>query len=150
MDIFEMKETPPTVLQALPVEVLMNLQEHANAHLADASKMVAILHDTLVHRYARGINKIGTSHVEDGDVDVTVVIPKRVKWDQDQLNNAVETIKSWGENPADYVDIEIKVAERKYDAWPPAIRDLFTPARTVETGKPKIEMVPRKSKREAA
>jgi len=148
MDIFEMKEAPPTALQALPVEVLMHLQEAANAHLADASKVVAILHETLVARYARGINKLGTSHIEEGGVDVTVTIPKRVKWDQDKLNSAVETIKGWGENPADYVDIEIKVAERKYDAWPPAIRDLFTPARTVETGKPKIDLAPKK--REAA
>lgn len=148
MDIFEMKEAPPTVLQALPVEVLMHLQEAANAHLADASKMVAVLHETLVQRYARGINKLGTSHALDGNVDVTVTIPKRVKWDQDQLSHAVETIKGWGENPAHYVDIEIKVAERKYDAWPPAIRDLFTPARTVEPGKPKIELAP--AKQEAA
>jgi hypothetical protein len=144
MNIFEMKEAPPTVLQALPVEVLMNLQEQANAHLADASKMVAILHEVLSTRYARGLNKTGTSHIEDGDVDVTVTIPKRVKYDQSLLRSAVETISTWGEDPDHYVDIEIKVSERKYDAWPPSIRDLFTPARTVETGKPKIELAPKK------
>lgn len=146
MDIFEMKEAPPTVLQALPVEVLMNLQEQANAHLADASRMVAILHETLVARYARGINKLGTTHVDDGEVDVTVIIPKNVKYDQAGLRGIIETIKGWGEDPSEYVDIEIKVSEAKYKAWPNAIRDLFEPHRTVNPGKPKIELAPAKEK----
>jgi len=148
MELIEMVEAPPTVLAALPADVLLNLQEQTNAHLAEASKMAAILHNVLAERYAKGLNKLGTSHIEDGDVDITVTVPKRVKWDRDQLAHAVETIKGWGEDPAEYVDIDIKVAERRYEAWPSAVRDLFTPARTVETGKPKIELARRK--REAA
>ena len=150
MDIFEMVEAPPTMLQALPAEVLMHLQEKATARAAEATKMVAVLHDVLAGRYARGLNNLGTTHVTDGPVDITVTLPKRVKWDQAQLRAAVDTISGWGENPDDYVDIEIKVTERRYDAWPPAIRDLFTPARTVEVGKAKIELALAKTKQEPA
>ena len=45
-----------------------------------------------------------------------------------------------GEDPENYVGIEIKVAESKYTAWPPGIRDLFEPARTLKTGKPSYKL----------
>lgn len=94
MNIFEMTEAPPTVLQTLPAEVLMHLQEQASAHAAEAAKMVAVLHEVLNERYAKGLNKTGTSHIHDGGVDITVTLPKRIKWDQAKLSAAVETIKS--------------------------------------------------------
>ena len=74
--------------------------------------------------------------------------PKRVDWSQPKLAEAVETIKGWGEDPSEYVDTTIKVQERKFDAWPSAIRDLFEPARTVKTGKPKFDVA--LAKKEAA
>ena len=39
-----------------------------------------------------------------------------------------------------YVDIAIKVPERKYTAWPESIRTAFAPARTVKTGKPSFRL----------
>ena len=44
-------------------------------------------------------------------------------------------------NPADYVKVKFEVSERAYDAWPPMLKELFTPARTVETGKASYELV---------
>jgi hypothetical protein len=35
---------------------------------------------------------------------------------------------------------QLEVSERAYDAWPPMLKDLFTPARTVETGKPSYKL----------
>ena len=126
----------------------MRLQEQADAHAKHAGKIVAALHGALAARYAGGIPGTGTHHLDDNGVAVTITLPKRVKWDQAKLAVTVNTIEGWGENPADYVERELKVAERKYEAWPPSIRDLFTPARTVETGKPVIKMAP--AEREAA
>jgi len=40
------------------------------------------------------------------------------------------------------VRTELKVAESAYAAWPEAIRRLFVPARTVETGKPCYRIEP--------
>src|SRR5690606_15942363 len=52
----------------------------------------------------------------------------------------VERIRAGGEHPADYVDIGFKVPERKYTAWPTAIREAFAAARTVRTAKPTFRL----------
>ena len=142
--IFEIPEASPAVLAALPAETLMRLQAEADAHAKAAARITSALHSVLAARYATGLNATGTHHREDGGVAVTVTVPKKVKWDQVALNAASETLIGWGENPTDYVEFEIKVSERKYDAWPPAVRDVFTPARTVEPGKPVIKLEPAK------
>jgi hypothetical protein len=148
MTLDSLVNQPPTVLDALPIDMLVNLKSEAEAHLASASQMVAIIHGIFERRYAAGINAPGTSHRVDGGYDIKVTLPKRVDWDQAGLAKAVETIKGWGENPAEYVDTKIAVQERKFDAWPSAIRDLFEPARTVKTGKPQFAVAV--AKREAA
>jgi hypothetical protein len=141
MTLDEIKEQPPGVLDALPIAVLANLQTQAEAHAADASQMLAILHGVFTRRYAAGLNDTGTHHRQDGDFDIKVTVPKNVAWDAAKIATAVETIKGWNENPADYVDTKISVSETKYQSWPPAVRDLFTPARTVKPGKVKFEIM---------
>lgn len=140
MTLEDIKEQPPGVLDALPIDILANLQEQAEAHLADASQMVAILHGVFTRRYAQGLNSTGTHHRQDGEFDIKITVPKRVEWDQAEIAKAVETIRGWGEDPAEYVDTKITVSERKFDAWPSVVRDLFEPARTVKAGKPKFEI----------
>jgi hypothetical protein len=151
MTLEELPQHPPGVLDALPIEVLVNLKEQADAHLAHVSQMQAILHGVFERRYAAGLNGPGTVHRQDGGYDIKVTLPKRVDWCPKKLAAAVETIKGWGENPAEYVETKISVAERKYDAWPSAIRDLFEPARTVKTGKAQFAVTrDTAAKREAA
>lgn len=141
MNYAELGGASPALLDKLPIAVLANLQSQAEAHAADAAQMLAILHSTFTRRYAQWLNDTGTHYRSDGDYSVKITVTKTVAWDQTKIAEAVEKIKGWGEDPADYVDTKITVAERKYDAWPPAIRDLFTPARTVKAGKPKFELV---------
>jgi hypothetical protein len=77
------------------------------------------------------------------DVDgYTVVadLPKRLEYDQQKLKAAVQVLVKWGENPEDYVAMEIKVSEAKFNAWPPAVRTLFEPARTLKPGKPSYKL----------
>lgn len=69
-------------------------------------------------------------------------LPKRVDWDQDRLAVMVARIRAAGDDPTEYVDNAFKVPERKYAAWPEAIRAGFEPARLVRTGTLKIEIVP--------
>lgn len=140
MTIDELTQQPPGVLDALPIEVLANLQQQAETHLADASQMVAILHGVFTRRYAEGLNDAGTHRRIDRDYEIKITVPKNVAWDQDRLTGAIETIVGWGENPRDYVDTKLSVSEAKMKAWPPAIRDLFAPARTIKPGKPKFEI----------
>ena len=77
----------------------------------------------------------GTVRFTDGDVTVVADLPKRVDWNQDKLAAVVERIRAAGNDPTEYVEVTYKVPERAYAAWPPHIRDAFTGARTVRTGK---------------
>ena len=68
-------------------------------------------------------------------------LPKRVDWDQQKLAALIERIRAEGDDPDEYVDVAIKVPERKYTAWPGHLREAFEPARTVRTGKPKFRLL---------
>lgn len=80
----------------------------------------------------------GTAHVLEDDVDVVVTIPKKIDWDQTELAKSVEAVRSWGEDPNEYVTTKLSVSETAYKAWPGAIRKVFQPARTMTPGKPKF------------
>jgi hypothetical protein len=79
----------------------------------------------------------GTVRFEDNGFVVIAELPKRVKWDQDKLRHAGEVIRTgWGDDPSDYIKTKLEVSETAYANWPRPVRELFTPARTVETGRP--------------
>ena len=79
----------------------------------------------------------GTVRFVDNEFTVIADLPKRVKWDQAKLRHAVEIIRtSWGDDPADYVKTKLDVSEAAFANWPRPVRELFIPARTVETGRP--------------
>ncbi|MDR4125531.1 hypothetical protein [Yanghanlia caeni] len=105
-----------------------------------------IVHERLgtiaqAQRTAAG-KQTGTVRFDADGYTVIADLPKRTEYDQKKLAAAIEALKKWGENPADYVSFEIKVSEAKYQAWPPAVRALFEPARTVKTGKPSYQFQP--------
>jgi hypothetical protein len=84
----------------------------------------------------------GTVRFEDADCTIVVDLPKRVDWDQAKLGSMVARIIAAGDDPAQYVDIAYKVPERKYCAWPDAIREGFEPARTVRPGTLSVTLIP--------
>jgi hypothetical protein len=135
--------------------------ERIQADLDEVAKILkrrgAVLHAGLERRYldaakaevkAKG-QGTGTAHVHDGQTDVVVTIPKKVEWDQDELANAAETVISWGEKVTDYMKVTYGVTETAFNAWPPLIKKIFQPARTLTPGKPKFEFK-KKKKEEAA
>jgi hypothetical protein len=94
----------------------------------------------------------GVVRFEDNGFVVIADLPKRVKWDQDKLKHAAEIIRSgWGDDPAEYIKAKLEVSEAAFANWPRPVRELFIPARTVETGRPvyRIE-TPNQAKAEAA
>ena len=140
----------PQEIAALPVELLAILQRDIDERVARTKAAKARLDAALTTRYAtraaeerQALGKdTGTVRLADGDFTVVVDLPKRVEWDQAQLAAMVERIRAAGDDPAEYVDIAFKVPERKYVAWPEAIRQGFEPARTVKTGALKVEIRP--------
>ena len=146
----DMLNMPTGDLAQMPVELLASLQ----AELAHATKQLksatARFSTALEVRYATRAAEArwacgkdtGTVRFDEGDFTIVADLPKRVDWDQDRLAAMVERIRAAGDDPAQYVDIAFKVPERKYAAWPDAIRAGFEPARTVRPGALKIEIVP--------
>lgn len=134
----------------LPVFTLFRLQGSAMANLRRAKELADWLDGALSLRYkdrahqarAQAEKDTGTVRFEDNGFTVVAELPKRVKWDQQRLKEITDLIAtSWGENPADYVKVKFDVSERAYDSWPPRLKELFTPARIVETGKASYELV---------
>lgn len=125
-------------------EHLALLQEDAAAALEASKKAKDWIDGAITLRFADHIQVLrreagkdtGTVRFEQDGVTVVADLPKRVEWDQALIAGVVERIRAAGDDPAQYVDIAIKVPERKYTAWPENIRAAFAPARTVKTGKP--------------
>jgi len=144
----DLPDLDPKEIADLPVEMLAVLGHEIDALLKRAKAAKARLDGALVLRYAeraaaarRAAGKdTGTVRLEDDGVAVVADLPKRIRWDQDILAALAERIRAAGENPGDYLEITYKVPERRYAAWPPAIREDFAPARTVETGSLSIKL----------
>lgn len=77
----------------------------------------------------------GVIRISDQDDTVICDQKKIVDWDQPQLAAMFNRITAAGDDPAQYMDVAFKVPESKYAAWPKALREQFTPARTVHPGK---------------
>jgi disulfide oxidoreductase YuzD len=82
----------------------------------------------------------GTVHLDDDGCTVTCDVPKKPEWDQQKLAAVVHQISAAGDNPAEYVDVTYKVAERKFTAWPEHIRQAFAPARVLKAGKATVSL----------
>ena len=135
-------------IAALPVELLAILQREIDERLKRNKAAKTRFDAGLAVRYAtraaeeRQVSGKDTGNVrfDDGDFTVVADLSKRVDWDQDRLADMVARIRDAGDDPAEYVDLAYKVPERKYAAWPDAIRQGFEPARTVGSGSPSFRL----------
>ncbi len=140
---------PMVEIVALPAAELARLQKEADDALRKAKLTVAWLDGALIQKYAERAKTaradaekdFGVARFADGDFTVVADLPKKVDWDQQELSTLVERIKAEGEDPRDYVEVSLKVSERKYGVWPKHIRALFEPSRTVHAGKETFELV---------
>ena len=146
----DMLNMPTGELAQMPVGLLAVLQaelDHATKQLKAAtarfSTALEVRYATRAAEERQVVGKdTGTIRFDDGDFTVIADLPKRVDWDQDHLAAMVERIRAAGDDPTEYIEINFKVPERNYVAWPEAIRQDFEPARTVRTGTLKVAIVP--------
>lgn len=128
---------------ALPAEHLALLQSEAREALEAAKRLHDWIEAAIALRYeqravgarAAAGKDTGTVRFNDGEVEVTAEVPKRVDWDQRRLADLAAQIRAGGEDPGEYLEVSFKVPERAYVAWPERIRQAFEPARTVRTGR---------------
>jgi hypothetical protein len=145
----DLPDLPPQEIAALPADVLAILQHESETVLKQVKAAKARLDGALALKYGAKAAEAriaagkdtGTVRLMDGDIAVVADLPKRVDWDQTKLAAMVERIRAAGDDPAEYVEISFKVAERSYGAWPTAIREGFEPARTVRPGQLSIQLL---------
>lgn len=133
MEVGEIAALDPATLEALQTlcaeEMVAAKRRDNNLHKAFEQRYAARASEALL----RDGRDTGTVHFADGRFEVTVTRPKRVKWDDEKLRAALNSLSS--EDARHYAKVEIKIDERKFAAAPPHVQGLFADARTVETGK---------------
>lgn len=140
----QLRAMDATRAAGLPTGHLALLLDEVGELKADAKRLADLLNDALHRRFGEAAaaarraegKDTGRVRLEADGFEVVADAPKRVEWHQGRLGEAVAAIRGWGEDPADYVATEIRVPEGRFAAWPPRIREVFAPARTVATGRP--------------
>ena len=131
-------------IAALPPDMLLALQEAALAETARIKRLRDRLEAGIAERYgaataaeraAQGKTS-GTVRIEDDGITVIADLPKKVTWDQDGLAAMAARIAASGDDPTEYLEIAYRVSERRFGAWPEAMREGFASARSETTGKP--------------
>lgn len=135
-------------LEGLPLSEIDQLLKKTNHTKETARHYEQLLQSELNRRFAERAHALrkdegkdtGRVRFENDGYVVIADLSKRTEYDQLKLRDAVEALRKWGEDPNNYVGIEVTVSESKYNAWPPAVRALFEPARTLKTGKPSYRL----------
>ena len=131
-------------IAALPPELLLDLQTTALAETARVKRLRDRLEAGIARRYesaaaaertAQGKTS-GTVRVEDEGVVIVADLPKKITWDLDRLATMETRIREAGDDPTQYREIAYRVPERRFGAWPDAMREGFAAARSETTGKP--------------
>ena len=128
----------------MPPDLLFALQEAAASETARVKRLRDRLEAGIGQRYGAATEaeratqgkSSGTVRIEDAGVVVIADLPKKVSWDQDQLAAMAARIAASGDDPTEYLEIAYRVSERRFGAWPEAMREGFAAARTETTGKP--------------
>jgi hypothetical protein len=144
----DLRTLPVGEIMNLPPSTLLLVQKEATEAFESAKltkewleNAIRLKYDTRFQALRQQHDKpFGTVHLDDDGCTVTCDVPKKPEWDQQKLAAVVHQISAAGDNPAEYVEISYKVAERKFTAWPEHIRQAFAPARVLKAGKATVSL----------
>lgn len=127
---------------------LKKLQDRSNEQLKKSREIKEWIDGAIMMKYDETIKQIrqrdnkltGSIKFDDSGVQIISEFPKIVSWDQKELSKIADNISSNGGNPDEYMKISYKIEERKYNAWPEKLKNIFAEARTLRIGKPTITL----------
>ncbi|MDP1524181.1 MAG: hypothetical protein Q8M20_00085 [Rhodocyclaceae bacterium] len=133
-------ELSATIIRDLPISHVADLkcfEAAAKSELAALSNMIQTGLDMRYGEQAKAQllaeNKdTGTTHVVDGNFDVTVEVSKDVTWDQKALQAIWNRMVAAGQDPTEFITAKYNVSESRFKAWPEVFRQPFMAARTVK------------------
>lgn len=125
-------------------EVLQQALHAATKQVSRAKQQLELIEQALDMRYSKHARNLrlvegketGVVHFDDGNVHVVADLPKKVEWDQLRLASIVAHLQEIGDDPGQYVEVSYRVSETKFNAWPETLKQPFSAARTLKTGKP--------------
>ena len=145
----QLRSMPVGQIADLPPAELASLMDEVTTSFRQAKMTKEFLESALAHKYENHAaltrrekgKPTGVIRFVDGEFTVISDLPKKPVWDQEKLAAIAKEISRDGVDPANYLDTEYKVQERRFTAWPPHIQEAFQVARTLKVGKPtyKIE-----------
>lgn len=80
----------------------------------------------------------GTVNFETAHFKIKTVVSKNVKWDDKELRNVEQQIKTAGQDPEAYITYKRSVSETAFKKFPENIQNAFLAARTLEPSAPKV------------
>jgi hypothetical protein len=140
MSVAQIAGLPPAQMQEAHTNLL--------ALQAMVKSVLDRMHTALEQRYARQAQAarlangrdFGVCHLNDGELRVSIDLPKKVSWDQTQLAAIAARIADAGDRVQDYIGTDYSVSESRFNNWPPALKEQFATARTVKPGKPSYRL----------
>lgn len=132
----------------LDIETIGILLEDAKALSAAATKVSRALQGEVEERFKNDIRDAyaakkadtGTITLPVGAWTVEVNRPKKVEWDQKELQTIYTSIKDAGGDPHDFMEVNLVVTEKAYGAWTETMQKKFAAARTVVPGNVSIKI----------
>ena len=139
----------PADMALLSTEELAQMQDALAALKEEHDTHKSLLDQAINARFKIDIEKAyaakggytGSAKVEDGEYVLEVNVPKKVNWDQSMLKDMEAEVRSWGEDPEQYIKFKREVPESAFKAWPDTLKSKFAAARTEGAGKPTFKIV---------
>ncbi|MGI9282435.1 MAG: hypothetical protein ACR2PX_22790 [Endozoicomonas sp.] len=136
-------------LAACSGEELARLMRDAEKAMNQLSIQKQWLESVVAYKYVYQATQIrsqleqdfGTVSFEDDGVRVLADLPREVSWDQKKLSAIAECIRTQGEDPAEFLDIQYHVPEERFDYWPETIQRAFEAAFSIKSGSPSYRLV---------
>lgn len=155
--IEQLSQMPIRDIANLPVAQLAMLADDVGELKAQAKKLDDWLSSAIAMKYesaaklarhaeGKDAGRVRFTDRYDDVFEILADLPKKVTWDQKKMPAAIDEIRSWDEPIDDYVQVEYKVPEAKYNNWPEWLKQVFQPARIVSTGKPVFEIIRKRAK----